>query len=74
MRHVVARLQDRAEIARGNLRRVLRRTRPLEEMGGHPERVRRLPDPVEDLAYSDAAEELLDDGLAEIVMRTGWMR
>jgi len=53
-----------------------RRTPPrdLDDMPGHPETVRRLDDPAEDETYGDLAEQLLDDGLADVAERLGWMR
>lgn len=46
----------------------------LEDMPGHPERVRYLDDPAEDEAFGDIAEALLDAGLADICERARWMR
>lgn len=40
---------------------------------GHPERVRRLADPVADAEFGDIAESLLDDGMAQICEELGWM-
>lgn len=71
MRELLARLRDHAEVT---TRRVWNGTFSHERMPGHPERIRRLPDPDEDLAYWDAAEQLLNDGLAEVCERTGWIR
>jgi uncharacterized membrane protein len=47
---------------------------PIEQMPGHPERVRRLTDPAADAAYWDIAEQLLDDGMADVVERLRWCR
>lgn len=56
------------------LRRRLQRTVPIEHMPGHPERVRLLPDPIEQEAFGDIAEALLDDGMWRTVERLRWMR
>jgi hypothetical protein len=55
-----------------------RRGRYLEDMPGHPERVRRLPDLAADTAFWDIAEELLGDPaepfLPDVCERLGWLR
>jgi hypothetical protein len=43
-------------------------------MPGHPERVRALPDPHEHEQFGDIAEQLLDDGLADVAEDLGWMQ
>lgn len=64
----------RLDATRAEIRRRRAGTHLLEEMGGHPEQLRRLTDPVEEEAYWDIAEQLLDGGLAEIAEQTGWIR
>lgn len=46
----------------------------LEEMPGHPERVRYLEDLTEDETFGDIAERLLDEGIADLCERTGWFQ
>jgi hypothetical protein len=65
---VIARLDHQ----RGRLRRRRAGTHLLEEMAGHPERIREMPDPVANEVYADIAEQLLDDGMADIAEDTGW--
>lgn len=47
---------------------------PLEEMPGHPERVRPTGDPIADKRFGDLAVELLNGGLAEVAEELGWLR
>lgn len=65
---VRARLDDQ----RVRLRRRRHGTHLIEEMGGHPERIREMPDPVANEVYGDIVEQLLDDGMADIAEDTGW--
>lgn len=74
MRRLIIRWQARADRRRGARLRRRVGTHLLEEMPRHPERIRALADPVAAAEYADIAEELLDDGLAEIVEETGWAR
>lgn len=46
----------------------------LEDMPGHPEKVRAVDDPVAEEAFWDTAQALLDDGMAEVNDRWGWIR
>lgn len=67
-------IRDRLDRLRSSIRRRRAGTHLLEEMPRHPEHVRPLPDPVEREEFDDLAEQLLDDGLADIAERTGWTR
>ncbi|MGH3587933.1 MAG: hypothetical protein ACRDQ0_16610 [Pseudonocardia sp.] len=55
-----------------------RRGQTLADMPGHPERLRRLDDPVADSAFWDLAQELLDDPeeprLVDVCEELGWLR
>lgn len=52
-------------------RHIIRET-ALEDMPGHPEKVAPPPDSGEAEAFGDLAEQLLDEGLAEVAEETGW--
>lgn len=55
-----------------------RRVVALEDMPGHPERLRPVGDPVVDAEFWDTAEALLDDpadpDLADVCEELRWMR
>lgn len=49
------------------------RHRDLAELPGHPEKIPPPPGFTDD-PFCEIAEQLLDDGMAEIAERIGWMR
>jgi hypothetical protein len=65
-------IRGRLDHQHARLRRRRAGTHLIEEMGHHPERIREMPDPVANEVYADIAEQLLDDGLADIVDETRW--
>lgn len=74
MKRLLAHTRDRVDQLRADIRRRLAGTHLIEEMPHHPEHVRPLPDPVEREACGDIAEQLLDEGLADVAARAGWIR
>lgn len=68
------RIRSRIDHQHARRRRRRAGTHLIEEMGHHPERIREMPDPVANEVYADIAEQLLDDGLADIVDETRWTR
>jgi hypothetical protein len=74
MKHPITAVRARRDQLRGTIRRRRAGTHLLEEMSGHPERVRDLPDPAAVRAYWDIAQGLLDDGMAQVIERAGWFR
>lgn len=75
MRYLIARLRNRLDLLHAAWRRRRSGTHLLEEMGGHPERIERLPDPAQDAEYWAIADDLLDDeDLVDAIEETGWIR
>lgn len=76
---ILAYLLYRLGVLRDRLAAVHRcRTAGLDDMPGHPERVRPTGEPVTDAAFWDAVQALLDDpeepNLADVNDRWGWAR
>jgi hypothetical protein len=75
--YAVGEAVGRRRALRGAAQQAHPSTRPsqlIEDMPGHPERVRELADVADWQTFWDYAEQLLDDGLADVAEKLGWMR